>query len=237
MDWSKLDALTVLMVLATFAGPIVAIQLQKALERWQEEKHEKKAVFTALMATRATQLSAEHVHALNRVGLAFSKVTAVMTAWKAYLANLGERPAKENEQRHWDRRADLLRTLLFEMSKHLGYKFSETDIKNTAYRPELHGAVEDVQLQLLGWASDVAAGRKQLPITVAVAPEMVEAQSQQLAFWKEVIEGRTAVPVALEANQQQTVARRRTSQVAGRVHCEPLWRALGDGPFSSVFGV
>jgi hypothetical protein len=200
-DWSKLDGSTISIIFATFLGPIAAVQAQKWIERWQEEKRHKLGVFSALMTTRAEKLSAEHVQALNRTGLAFSKVMTVMVAWKAYLDNLGERPAKENEQNHWNRREDLFRTMLFEMSKHLKYPFSETDIKNTAYRPELHGAIEDVQLQLLGWLSDVAAGRKQFPISVVIPQDAVDAQAEQLKWWKDVSEGRAAVPVKIEPPQ------------------------------------
>ena len=85
-----------LIVLATIAGPILAVQAQKAVEALRERRGRKERVFAQLMATRAARLSAEHVQALNTIDLVFfgSSVLgirrrsrgeqAVLDAWKEY---------------------------------------------------------------------------------------------------------------------------------------------------------
>jgi uncharacterized protein DUF6680 len=56
---------------ATIAGPILAVQAQKWVERATERRRGQLQVFYWLMATRATRLSNEHVQALNRIELVF----------------------------------------------------------------------------------------------------------------------------------------------------------------------
>ena len=46
------------MILAVFAGPIVAVQLSRYLDRKKEIHERKLVIFKTLMATRATTLSA-----------------------------------------------------------------------------------------------------------------------------------------------------------------------------------
>jgi malic enzyme len=73
-----------LTLLAIIAGPIVAIQVQKMIERVTKEKKEKKDIFLTLMRTRNT-LSREHVEALNMIPLLFWKKnpqeTEIRTKW------------------------------------------------------------------------------------------------------------------------------------------------------------
>ena len=61
----------VAIMLATFLGPIAAVQAQKYLERRREVENRKISVFYALMATRSARISPEHVRALNSISLAF----------------------------------------------------------------------------------------------------------------------------------------------------------------------
>lgn len=62
-DWSE--------IIATIAGPILAVQAQKWLERLRERRNRKLKVFQQLMATRASRLSTDHVQALNMIDLVF----------------------------------------------------------------------------------------------------------------------------------------------------------------------
>jgi hypothetical protein len=86
VDWGAVS-----IVLATFGGPIAAVQAQEFLERGRERKRQKEATFRTLMATRAlsNRTSPEHVLALNGIELTFShggnKDKAVLEAWNAYV--------------------------------------------------------------------------------------------------------------------------------------------------------
>jgi hypothetical protein len=77
-----------LLIAATLAGPVLAVQAQKWLERSREKGQRKKNIFYALMGTRATRLAEEHVRALNSIDLEFStsrsRERAVIDAWRSY---------------------------------------------------------------------------------------------------------------------------------------------------------
>jgi hypothetical protein len=58
-------------IAAIFLGPIVAIQLQKFIERRKQSNERRENIFKTLMATRGSMLSTAHVEALNRIDLEF----------------------------------------------------------------------------------------------------------------------------------------------------------------------
>jgi len=55
----------VLTVLAVLLAPVVAVQVQKWLELFREDRARKRWIFKTLMATRAATAPPDHVHALN----------------------------------------------------------------------------------------------------------------------------------------------------------------------------
>jgi len=57
---------------ATVAGPILAVQAQKWIERAGERRRARRAIFHALMSNRATRLHDDFVKALNLIDLEFS---------------------------------------------------------------------------------------------------------------------------------------------------------------------
>lgn len=148
MDPSGLNWSAAAIVLATFGGPIAAIQVQKYLERRQQRRALKEATFRALMATRAmmNRTSPEHVQALNGIELTFSergKDKAVVEAWNAYrdLLNTPNPASADAAQRLYEKRGDLFWDLLHAMSRALGYPFDRTYLKNSLYSPIAHGDV------------------------------------------------------------------------------------------------
>ncbi len=50
-----------LTITAIIIGPILAVQVQKKIERWRQERERKIWVFKSLMATRGIPLSARHL--------------------------------------------------------------------------------------------------------------------------------------------------------------------------------
>jgi hypothetical protein len=71
----------IIMIIAVFAGPIVAVQLQTLLERRREKRERKLKVFRTLMATRARKAAdPSHVEALNLIGIEFYKHRPVIEA-------------------------------------------------------------------------------------------------------------------------------------------------------------
>lgn len=58
-------------IIATLFGRIVAVQVQKFLEKASESRNEKMWIFRTLIATRGSTFAADHVRALSMIDLAF----------------------------------------------------------------------------------------------------------------------------------------------------------------------
>lgn len=170
MDWNL-----VAIVVATVAGPILAVQAQKYLERHRDQKRAKDTIFRVLMATRATRLSGEHVQALNGIELAFygtdKKQKKVLEAWKAYHDHLNTKFDKTAATEWSVRQIDLFIDLLHEMAVCLGYDFDKTNIKNSWYSPEAHGTIEQEWNIIRGGMAEILTGKRSLPIVGYAATE------------------------------------------------------------------
>src|SRR6478609_140116 len=137
-----MDKIDWVMVFATLLGPILAVQAQKAVEKYRERRMRKERVFERLMATRAARLSPEHVQALNMIDLVFyggakrsKKEQAVLGAWKEYLDLLSEdfaRMTEVQQQAHWSKADDLFVNLLEKMASDLGLAFDRVQLKKGA---------------------------------------------------------------------------------------------------------
>lgn len=54
-------------IIALIIAPILALQIQKWLEKYREDRKRKLDIFKTLMSTRANRVSIEHVEALNMI--------------------------------------------------------------------------------------------------------------------------------------------------------------------------
>lgn len=68
----------------TLLGPVLAVQAQKWVEGFREQRARRLTIFRRLMATRAQNLNPAHVEALNAVPIDFYKDKKVMDAWEEY---------------------------------------------------------------------------------------------------------------------------------------------------------
>ncbi|MFC5519957.1 DUF6680 family protein [Polaromonas jejuensis] len=162
----------VLMILATAASPLIAVQVTRYLDDRNEIRGRKLHVFKTLMATRAYTLSPAHVEALNRIDLEFSSKKpaekAVLDVWQQYLDHLGN---KNMEIQAWgNKRTDLLVDLLHAMGKTLGYDFNKTQIKNGTYSPVAHGRIESEQERMRQLTLELLEGKRMLPMHVTNIP-------------------------------------------------------------------
>lgn len=156
-----------LMIFAVLTGPIIAVQLTRYLDNRKEVSERKLVIFKTLMATRAYNISWDHVEALNRIDLEFDrnnkKEKAVIDAWKEYLDLLSSNSTSPEQ---WAiKRVDLLVELLYKMAKVLNYDFDKTHIKNSFYAPMVHGMNEDEQIALRRGLLEVLEGKRQIPIS------------------------------------------------------------------------
>ncbi len=134
-----------LVILAILMAPLLAIQVQKFIERRKEEKTRKMQVFRALMATRATPLYPQHVEALNMVDIEFFGNKKITESWKLLLDNFVNYPKDTKDQDYkvkldacTEKSQDLLADLLYEMAKSLNYTFDKVHLKRGAYIPKGH---------------------------------------------------------------------------------------------------
>jgi hypothetical protein len=162
------------MILAVFAGPIVAVRLTRYLDNKKEVRERKLMVFKTLMATRAIPLSPSHVEALNKIDLEFNpkvkKEKEVIEAWKAYLDLLATTNIPQDQ---WIiRRVDLLVDLLHKMAQVLDYGFDKTTIKNSSYYPRVYGEVEEIQTAVRGWVKQLIEQKSAIPMYVTNFPPL-----------------------------------------------------------------
>ncbi|WP_267105202.1 DUF6680 family protein [Xanthomonas sacchari] len=133
-----------LIVIATFLGPVAAVQAQKWIERVREKSNRREYVFHTLMATRGTMLSPDHLRALNSITLVFQgeddASKKVRSAWRAYFHNLREdiSQASENQREvHFSRRKELFIDLLASMADERKFSYDRVSLMTEAYHP--HG--------------------------------------------------------------------------------------------------
>lgn len=152
------------MSFAVLISPVVAVQVQKFIERVKEKQGRRLQIFKALMSTRADRVSREHVQALNMIYIEFygrrvfrnrwqsNDEKSVCDAWKTYNAHLNDK-SYDSLDAWYKRGDDLFTELLYEMSQALGYDFDKVQLKSDAYKPTAHVDLENAQLAVLsGWA-------------------------------------------------------------------------------------
>ncbi|AMU07319.1 hypothetical protein A2T82_13920 [Burkholderia cenocepacia] len=163
---------------ATLAGPIVAIQLQKYLERRSQKLERKLRVFHMLMATRGAQLSADHANALNQIDIVFYGVVSkgsakrtkteqtVLDRWHEYHDTLSAAvpTTPDAQQAFFNSRHEQFVTMLEAMAVDLDYHFDRVQLKKGGYWPSIHGEATFAQVDLIKSAADVFSGRKPLKI-------------------------------------------------------------------------
>jgi hypothetical protein len=166
VDWS-IKFTDILIVVVTFLGPIMAVQIQKLLERNRETNISRNRLFKTLMATRALNLSPAHVEALNAVPIEFygptRQLKAINLKWKIYYEHL---LTPTDADPNWEsKRRNLLFSLLVEMSQFLKFDFDEVDIKKI-YAPQGHAVIEADQEIIRRGFAELFKGQLTIPVEV-----------------------------------------------------------------------
>lgn len=194
-----LKMVDILTICALILGPIMAVQIQKVIDRAKESRNRRLWVFKTLMATRHATLSIDHVSALNRIDLEFpdnKKYHDVIEAWKLYFNHLSNPANGEKNLEVWISKSDdLLADLLYEMSRALNYNFDRSLIKRNVYSPRGHAKIEYENQMIREKLIEVFDGKRTLPIdvqTVAWNEEATKKQSdlqdKQSKLWDLMIE-------------------------------------------------
>jgi hypothetical protein len=140
--------LSVLTLVAILLGPILAVQVEKYIERRRQVRARRLHLFHELMATRGSRLSPRHVEALNTIELLFDpkdlEDKKVLDAWKEYLDALNNQPTdSELLKNYYVTRDDLFFELLHVTGVRLGIPFDKVAIKRNCYTPIAFGEYEN----------------------------------------------------------------------------------------------
>jgi hypothetical protein len=218
-----MSAITVsdgLLILATIAGPILAVQAQKWVERASERRNQKRRIFEVLMTTRATRLANEHVQALNMIDIAFVRPKAlrqsatekaVIDAWRLYVDKLSENQKDSDAAtlRAWTERCDEFFTdLMFALSNALGYNFDKVQLKRGAYYPMGHGQTEELLKKIQSGLASVLSGGLPLSMRVVefpVSEEILKLQVEVLERQRDALSG-NSLAVTVKASDLEPTA-------------------------------
>lgn len=192
-------------VVATLLGPILAVQAQKIVETWRNQKERRRRIFAGLMATRATILDVKHVEALNAVPIEFygssRPLRAVVEAWKLYLDHLNGLGSEVSEPPPgWNEtRTDLFLDMLGKMAACLNYKFGKLELKKEVYYPRGHAAeATDLEVIRTGFAS-LLRGDKALPMELRADDESVAREKELQTLLLAWLSGKATPRVHLDS--------------------------------------
>jgi hypothetical protein len=178
-DWTlKLGDIAI--VVATFLGPVAAVQAQKWVERGQQQRQRRITVFRTLMATRRQALSPAHVEAINVIPVEFygkqGKRLEIIELWKKYIDHLYRDPS---DPAWGNERVNLLNDLIDRIGKYLGYRFNSVEISREVYSPKGHATIESDQEIIRQGLAKVFRGEMAIPMAVTsfpIDPKMAEGQ-------------------------------------------------------------
>lgn len=170
----------VVITVATFFGPVFAVQAQKWIERLRENRARKETVFQTLMTTRSYRLSMDHVRSLNMIDIAFKVDREVIEAWRVYHDHLHSLALNTTPDviNAWETRSgDLLVALLGAMAANLDYEFDPVQLKRGSYAPRAHGqaqaenqALKQLFIQFFSQASAALSQSAAPPAPIAQQP-------------------------------------------------------------------
>ncbi len=178
----------IIMIGAVIIAPILAVQVQKYLEKIRENRNRKIRLFYTLMSTRTSRLSLDHVQSLNLIDLEFygtkfffckfrrKKYKEVINSWKKYHDHLNT-PYEPN---NWTNESDrLFVSLLFSMSIALGYDYDEVQLKRSAYAPIGHSDYENENLIIRQGMAKIFKGETTFPINISIPSQNDEDKNKQ----------------------------------------------------------
>lgn len=165
VEWINICIL-IATIAAIIYGPIKAVKVTREIDEERAHRARKLDVFRALMKTRQSQLSPDHVGALNLIVVEFYENKAVTTAYSEYIKHLNSPlPLPNQQERYFEERRDLFVTLLQAIGSSLGYSFDKHDLSRLGYHPMGWQDDENLQRQNAKMLSELLHGKRPLPIS------------------------------------------------------------------------
>jgi hypothetical protein len=159
----------IIMIIALILGPIAAVQIAECLRKRQETRERRVRIFKTLMATRTTNLYANHIEALNLVEVEFFNDRQVMDRWRLYRNHLDDAEFSTRDYAGWNTvRKNKINDMLYEMSVALGYKYDKSHIEKGVYYPAGYGEIENQQTEIRTLLLKILRGERQFPMKAEV---------------------------------------------------------------------
>lgn len=189
----------IIMVAAVLLGPIIAVQLQKYLERIREKRNRQLEVYRTLMSYRGDMASKPYIRALNMIDVEFhsssSDTKQILGAWKAYLDHMANAPKDQDDPRYnekieiWHSKSpDMQSDLLYAMGKYLGYEFEKLHIKRGAYWPIAVKGESEQHMKIRNGLAAIFDGNYAIPVTLVLDKEADEMKTRFISLLTDAME-------------------------------------------------
>lgn len=165
---------------ATFLGPIAAVLITRYIDQLRERRSRRLWIFRTLMATRRSSLAPEHIAALNQIELDFQSAPGVMEAYRTYMKHLATPFEPKDNDRVVRERQSMRTKMLSEMARALKIRVEQLDIFEGGYIPQGHVDIEREQAAVRRLLSEIADGKRSLPIEVRTADPQKAVESKAL---------------------------------------------------------
>ena len=133
--------------LAVLIAPAIALWAQRKGDRSKAAQDRKQDIFKTLWINRRRPFYIARVDALNMIDVEFYRNKSVRDAWLDLFAHYRDKHPGLNDDQVVQQREELFATLLFEISKILGYSLGRAEIRDNIYRPELHNTVDTIDFE------------------------------------------------------------------------------------------
>ena len=164
-----IKVMDILTLSAIIFGPIIGIYVSKHTDKRHQKIDRRLEIFKVLMRTRNSNLSPEHVGALNLIEIEFYKEDRVLKALEDYFQHLNDYN-DANAQRWTLRRPQLFTRLLSEIAKSLGYEIEQLQILGGGYAPQGWIDLENRQIEFQKGMISLLKGEIGFPVTQFVRP-------------------------------------------------------------------
>ena len=157
--------LGIAVVIATFAGPVLAVIVTRHIDETRQRRARQMDIFRSLMGSRRAPLSADRVRALNLVEIEFYGIPGVEASYKEVMRHINQPAAVPVE---WNARlANVTTKLLSEMAKVLGYDLQQIDVLEGGYYPQGFVDIESEQQEVRKVLIETLSGRRPLVVSPA----------------------------------------------------------------------
>ncbi len=123
----------ILTLLGLIVGPLSAVLITLWSQSRSAVRDKQLHTFRMLIGTRHLVADPGYSVAINMIPVDFNKCPKIIAAWEKYMDTAYYKSSPENKDRHDRELTDKQTRLIFEISKHLNYNLSESDLEKRSY--------------------------------------------------------------------------------------------------------